>query len=514
MKLTDTQLSTLRTKFSKLQSKEDLLNLINEIGFWVYGDKSFPFKMKQLTWYANPSLGGDRYFEFQIKKKSGGERSIHAPVNGLRSIQRILNVILQSVFQSHPAATGFVPGKSIVDNARIHINQRYVYNIDLKDFFPSIEQARVWKLLQLPPFNLNKETSLEVDFMPWEEFKTQILKSSGKVNFTKYRNTLVSKILIEEPNLPEQTNPFFGAFRHALLEKYQIKLFASAKIDLNKPIYAILKSDTDNPVTEQSQKKVIWLVNEVPTIGKLEIANIIAGICCTELEVERKGEEENWVKLKKNVLPQGAPTSPTITNIICKKMDHRLGGAAKRFGLRYTRYADDITFSSMHNVYQEGSEFIKEIQRIISDQGFEIKSSKTRLQKDGFRKEVTGLTVNEKVNVSKRYIKQIRMWLYYWERYGYNRAYTFFLPHYKKDKGHILKGRPDMGSVIEGKLNYLKMVRGEDELYKKLWARFSSLSGLQKKENISRESHLSHVLEVLMNSGLDQALEIYKPLDI
>jgi hypothetical protein len=108
---------------------------------------------------------------------------------------------------------------------------------------------------------------------------------------------------------------------------------------------------------------------------------------------------------------------------------------ARRFGLKYSRYADDITFSSMHNVYQPESDFLKELQRIILEQGFHIKESKTRLQKDGYRKEVTGLLVNEKANVQQRYIKQLRMWLYYWERYGYERAAGLFLQEYIADKG-------------------------------------------------------------------------------
>src|SRR5205814_5256052 len=51
--------------------------------------------------------------------------------------------------------TGFVPGKSILDNAKRHIKKGYVYNVDLKDFFPSVDQSRVWAVLQLPPFNMN-----------------------------------------------------------------------------------------------------------------------------------------------------------------------------------------------------------------------------------------------------------------------------------------------------------------------------------------------------------------------
>jgi retron-type reverse transcriptase len=509
MTLTDIQIKDLRINFERLQTKEDLLNLINEVAYWIYGDEAFSFKMKQLTWYANSSFGGERYFEFQIKKKSGGERSIQAPIEGLKAIQRILNVILQSVFQSHSAAKGFVPGKSIVDNAKAHVGQRYVYNLDLKDFFPTIEQARVWKVLQLPPFNLNKETSSKVIFLPWEEFNAQILKSE-EASFTKFGETYVCELFMDEDDLPDPLNHFFDIFTPSLPKKYLIKLFAPETIDSEKPIYVIKKSHAYNPRKKNQTKKVAWMVNEIPTLGKLEIANIIAGICCTELEVERKDQGGNWVKLKKNVLPQGAPTSPTLTNIICQKLDHRLSGVAKRFGLRYTRYADDITFSSLHNVYQKDSEFIAEIQRIIADQGFEIKSSKTRLQKDGFRQEVTGLVVNEKLNVSKRYIKQLRMWLYYWERYGYNRAYSFFLPPYLKDKSHILKGRPDMACVIEGKLNYLKMVIGETPMYTKLEDRFNILVGIQKRPNLnSREDFLENIMDLLFQQGLEKAMEVY-----
>jgi len=177
-------------------------------------------------------------------------------------------------------------------------------------------------------------------------------------------------------------------------------------------------------------------------------------------------------------LPQGAPTSPVITNIVCQKLDYLLSGVAKRFGLKYSRYADDITFSSMHNVYQPESEFLKELHRIIAEQNFHIKESKTRLQKDGYRKEVTGLLVNEKANVQQRYIKQLRMWLYYWERYGYERASRFFLQQYIVDKGHVRNGKPDMANVISGKLDYLIMVKGADnELYQKLKTRFEKLTG-------------------------------------
>ena len=165
MKLDQAHIDKIRNAFEKMRSKEDLLQLLNEVKPLVYGDKAVPFELKQLSWYANPKKSKNRYAEFKIKKKNGTERSIHAPVRGLKSIQKTSSVVLQCIFDPHPAAMGFVRERSIVDNAKKHVGNNYVYNLDLKDFFPSIDQARVWKTLQLKPFNLNEESSVDRDYM-------------------------------------------------------------------------------------------------------------------------------------------------------------------------------------------------------------------------------------------------------------------------------------------------------------------------------------------------------------
>jgi hypothetical protein len=110
--------------------------------------------------------------------------------------------------------------------------------------------------------------------------------------------------------------------------------------------------------------------------------------------------------------------------------------------------------------------------------------------------------VNEKVNVQRRYIKQLRMWLYYWERYGYERASGFFLQQYIADKGHVKNGKPDMANVISGKLDYLKMVKGADnELYLKLKSRFEKLTGYKDPIN--------QLLNVWENDGIEKAMDVY-----
>lgn len=81
--------------------------------------------------------------------------------------------------------------------------------------------------------------------------------------------------------------------------------------------------------------------------------------------------------LSKRRVPQGAPTSPIISNAVCARLDRRLDGLAREFGLVYSRYADDITFSSDHNVFQDGCKFRKTLEAIIIDEGFTLNPRRT-----------------------------------------------------------------------------------------------------------------------------------------
>jgi hypothetical protein len=462
MKLEQRHIDHIKSAFAKMQTKEDFLLLLNEVKPLIYGEKTVPFTMKQLTWYANPKVSGERYKDFKIKKRSGSERSIHAPVKGLKALQKTIALILQCIYEPNKATMGFVTDRSIVDNANIHVGNRYIYNIDLKDFFPSVDQARVWKCLQLKPFKLVDELNI-VPLKP--NMKKPVVKSAEL--FSRYQQTVIV-------NFEDGTNALIS-----LKQGFKSEGDTFTSIFCDDDSNELL--DGWNIVTVGKNK---WIIKDDSKIGSISsdfsrigIANIIASLCCTEMLVERKNKSDEWELVKRNVLPQGAPTSPVITNIVCQRLDYLLSSVAKRFGLKYSRYADDITFSSLHNVYQVNSDFIKELHRIITEQNFHIKETKTRLQKDGYSKEVTGLLVNERVNVRKRYIKELRMWLYYWERYGYERAYGYFLKQYIADKSNVKNSKPDMANVISGKLDYLKMVKGEtNSLYKKLARKFNTLS--------------------------------------
>lgn len=108
-------------------------------------------------------------------------------------------------------------------------------------------------------------------------------------------------------------------------------------------------------------------------------------------------------------LPQGAPTSPIISNLIFNIVDLRILSLAKKYKLSYTRYADDMSFSTNNRAFQtDYINFIQELRNLLENSGFEINENKTRLEYYSSRQEVTGLTVNKKINVSRKFIKQTR----------------------------------------------------------------------------------------------------------
>ncbi len=114
------------------------------------------------------------------------------------------------------------------------------------------------------------------------------------------------------------------------------------------------------------------------------------------------------------VLPQGAPTSPAISNIVMKNFDENIGNWCKKRGISYTRYCDDITFSSDKPLYHV---FVK-AKTMLEDMGFEINKKKTHFITTAARQSVTGLTVNDKVAVSKEYKRRLRQEVYYALKYG------------------------------------------------------------------------------------------------
>ena len=223
------------------------------------------------------------YKVLNIPKKSGGYRELTIPISTLKYIQKwILKNILIRVPASN-YATGFENKTSIVKNAKKHLNQYCIINLDLKNFFPSISEKRI-----------------------------------------------------------------FGIFY---------------KLGYSK-----------------------------------EVSYILTQLCTY-----------------KNTLPQGAPTSPKLSNLCCINLDKRIGGLSKKYNANYSRYADDITIS--------GNKYIRNIlqyvKNIIIEEGFTLNERKTRILSKSQRQEVTGLNLNSgKVTVPKSYKRQLQQEIYYCKKYG------------------------------------------------------------------------------------------------
>ncbi|WP_417368361.1 reverse transcriptase family protein [Flavobacterium beibuense] len=126
---------------------------------------------------------------------------------------------------------------------------------------------------------------------------------------------------------------------------------------------------------------------------------------------------KNLVQVKPPILPQGAPTSPMLANIVATRMDYRFEGLARKMNFNYSRYADDLTFSSNSSSQLPSLSTIK---NIIEEEGFFINKEKIKYMKKGAKQYVTGLSTTNGINVSKRYRKNISEHIYYCRKFGVN----------------------------------------------------------------------------------------------
>ena len=141
-----------------------------------------------------------------------------------------------------------------------------------------------------------------------------------------------------------------------------------------------------------------------------KIATILA-LICTEPDREEAmlDGKKYFIATGKRALPQGAPTSPAITNIICYKMDRRFKGLADKLSFSYTRYADDLSFSANGNEQtKKVQQLLWRIKKIITDEGFTIHPKKVKVMRKGAKQEVTGIVVNKKAGIDRKMLHRFR----------------------------------------------------------------------------------------------------------
>jgi RNA-directed DNA polymerase len=360
-----------------------------------------------VAYYAYYLYSTKAYTSFTIKKRSGGDRTIDAPVRGLKEFQRtILDKLSQEATFRH-CVYGYIPGRGILQNSIIHVRQRWVLRVDIKDFFPSITTARVSGMFRSPPFNMAPKAA-----------------------------------------------------------------------------------------------RALALIST-----------------------------------KNGLLPQGSPLSPWITNVICKGLDYNLKRLASKHKCYYSRYADDLFFSTSNSLFptalarksdSESNVIIGEdLKTEILRAGFRPNEEKTSLKPISQRQIVTGIVVNSRTNVPREYVKNIRAALYSWKKFGLELAEEHW--RNKVDLRNRVGQPPRFRWVIRGQINFIKHVKGEaDPVYlslaKKLSklddkftfdAKLSALSVIEEVqifvEGITDKKHIEKAFKNAQKKGLYQDLNLTFP---
>ncbi len=130
-------------------------------------------------------------------------------------------------------------------------------------------------------------------------------------------------------------------------------------------------------------------------------------------------------------LPQGAPTSPALSNLASAMIDKRLSGYARKLGIRYTRYADDLTFSGRF----DPGDLIVFAKSVLGDAGFSLNETKTRLMQPHQRQETTGVVVNQRMQVPREIRRRVRQECWYIQKFGLESH----LQHIRDSRSHYLK---------------------------------------------------------------------------
>ncbi len=224
--------------------------------------------------------------------------------------------------------------------------------------------------------------------------------------------------------------PKLKAVQHWLLENvlYQVPLHQAAhgfvpnrSIVTNAQQHCgkelVINMDLKDFFPSVSYRRVRGLFQALGYSG--QIASIL-GLLCTEAETQEYvlDGKTYYIATSERRLPQGAPTSPAITNILCHRLDRRLDGMARKLGFTYTRYADDITFSGSGEAVQFLTKILWRSRKIIESENFVLHPEKLRIMRKGQHQEVTGLTVNEKPMVPRENMRRFRALLHQVERDG------------------------------------------------------------------------------------------------
>lgn len=184
-------------------------------------------------------------------------------------------------------------------------------------------------------------------------------------------------------------------------------------------------------------------------LGYSESVATVFALICTATNVEQVvlDGQNYFVALGERHLPQGAPTSPTLTNILCRRLDKRLAQTAEENGFVFTRYADDLTFSCNKEMRKNICRLMNHVRSIVTHEGLTVNEEKTRVLRKSRQQEVTGVVVNNKLSIDKKTLKRFRATLFQIEKDGL--------------EGKRWGSSTDLISALQGYANFVFMVDKE-----------------------------------------------------
>lgn len=169
-------------------------------------------------------------------------------------------------------------------------------------------------------------------------------------------------------------------------------------------------------------------------------------------------------------LPTGAPTSPAISNIICRRMDKRFSRLGQKMEFGYSRYADDITVSSNNKKITRIVPFFKEI---IKEEGFAVNEAKTRILRSGRRQKITGVVINKRPNIAREEIKRLRAVIYNCGHKDIKQEMIRWAKNEKKLANPYSYTLGQFRFSLLGRIGFVRMVN--PEIGKKLFKQFDAL---------------------------------------
>jgi retron-type reverse transcriptase len=325
------------------------------------------------------------------------------------------------------------------------------------------------KALGLPllatPADVAAALGLSIPRLRWLAFHTEVATRVHYVSFTAPKKSGGTRTL----SAPHRT--LAGAQRWILQN-------IVARLPVESPAHGFLRGRSILTNAQPHSRKAVVLnmdlENFFPSITfprvrsvfhrlgySQAVATILALLCteCPRKLVEYDGKPYH-VALGPPGLPQGACTSPGLSNQVAKRLDRRLRGLAVKLGLTYTRYADDITFSGNGELNARVGYLMARVRHIAEDEGFAVNARKSRVQRRNTAQRVTGLVVNEQPNVGRKEIRRLRAILHHARTEGLDRQNRAGLPHFRAwlegKIGYVSMVRPDIGAKLRAALEAVR----------------------------------------------------------